>query len=559
MMTISQSTLKYMGIMLSLSLSYTAGYTSSSDSDDIMNVDTAKSNPGQGKRKRNSDELNSSNNNDGHPDKSQENSDKGQFKSDRAKIYSKNNSVNKKQCLTSTKNKSEEKTLITILAKLASSNMEAFSKADINQLKQNHKEFQTQCWNDGDWKDAFNKSSIWLNKIEKQQREIEGAKGNKNCFTYACAPTIYQWPDVDKNDYKSAILAHLFFPPSTNELLSSEYTKDTLMRGDYLYGFLTAARYGHIVAWYHLIYNLRKARQPFLDLNLGKYNEKQINPPFFKEQFTQIKDVLLKCEGNSDASYILGQNYQYGALSAGLFNIDPHQAIEAYKKGDGARHELAIIYIKDHTKRYFPKGSSLGDYVSLGKAGYSPAYIEALAKTKDSKEQLKFINKAIAQGYKSAYIDQGWYYVNKGSTKEALVSFETAGKQGVTKGYLICAALKAKRPNKWHTYPTYEDINRLDEDQQKEVGDYYKLAANKYDIEGHQKWVGYLLNKSKSVDEKAIFELLKPGLIIDAPKAHTLAQMYFQEFYKDEYSDSYCIDYYRIFEEQLGNKLYKIS
>ena len=164
-------------------------------------------------------------------------------------------------------------------------------------------------------------------------------------------------------------------------------------------------------------------------------------PPFFKEQFEDTRKGLLKCTHNPDASYLLGQDYQQGTMSITI--TDPRKAIEAYSKDQSARHQLAILHIQDHTKRYFPKGSSFEDYQALGDSGYSPAYIEALVKVKDQEKRLELINKAVEQNYMPAYIHQGWHYIKNRDTKQALASFEAAGKQGVSEGYLLYVDAKA--------------------------------------------------------------------------------------------------------------------
>ena len=532
MVRFSPSTLKYMGIMLSLFCLGSTSYTSSPESDDMLDTDH-KGKPG--KRKR----------------------------TDMSTVQK--NQTTKRSRTDSTTAEQQQETLLETLTSIAASNIKAFDEADIDQLKKNHERFDnTLSWTDQDWKAAFTNPRTWLPTTDEPQQE--NINSHTNCFAHAYATTIYQWPGVGEHDYKSAILAHLFFPPRTNELLSSEYTKDRLMRGDYLYGFLTAARYGHTIAHYHLIYNLQKARQPFLEAAHNR--DEEIAPSFFAEQFKKIEKALSKCKNNADVHYIIGRNYQYDTIFTNMFTSNPKKALEFFNNSTEPRHKLEIMNIEnykcsDHQKAF-------NDYYKLAQeTKYGPAYLKTISKLNDlisqsaqddkqrsalRKRKQEILTEAIDEGYIPALIERGRLsYLNK-DEEAALEDFREAGEKGVSYGYLMCATVKSHLFDQAYSYPLKFQLNRISSEAREQIKDNYRLAGQHNDLHGWSNLIGFSLVLAKDKFDETLYQDLEKGLRVDSPSAYLLAEK--EEKFKNQHRNSQhgktaFIYKYELFKKEL--------
>jgi hypothetical protein len=215
---------------------------------------------------------------------------------------------------------------------------------------------------------------------------------------YARALTMYRWPS--QKSWRDVVAGHLFFPRETFEwevVPSEEYR---LRRTDNLWAYAAAAKSNHAVGKFYLIYVLEKVRE--IDHDYGD------NMVFFDNQCKEVFEELRRCEDNPDACYVIGGNYHMMPNRSSKF---VEEILGWHTKGGDLKNRYRILLRKKRCDSLYGPVTR-DDFLALGRAGFSPAYQEAIELTK-SIEREPIIQEYVHTGFKPALLRLARYYITE--------------------------------------------------------------------------------------------------------------------------------------------------
>jgi len=311
---------------------------------------------------------------------------------------------------------------------------------------------------------------------------------------------VEDWPHQN-NQWKEKVGSHLFYPSRIDYYLSSQSTRHLAGRRDVLWSLAISACYRNPLAQYHLARRLDE---------LHNEHSPVLRPDSIQNLYMYALDILEKSPHVPWACYILGQNYSSESSKVGLreFNLD--RALEFHKEGSKhdspAGHHNRVALLVKKTLYSSPEFSVpvKKDYLSIDK--YGPAYVHAAYLSKKDKNKQNLLQKAAELGFPHAYLDLGFFYENRGMTKEAWEQYEKAGNAGVTRGYVLLShRLIGDLTGR---YETSVDLSKVSPEDLKRSVNYLKMAGKDGDVEGWEQLIGLYKRQYEHFKSKEDFEKL---------------------------------------------------